>query len=63
MMLKNICIRHNLSNTDQNINMRLCLRSYCDAINVCIFKYFLFSLSRFMGRKPAGIMYIRGINN
>ena len=47
-----------LSYTNQNIDTRQRRRSYCDAVNACIFKYILFSLLQFMGRKPAGVMYI-----
>ena len=53
MRSKNIHMRHSLSYTDQNIDMRQCLRLYCDSVNACIFKYFLFLLLRFMGKKPS----------
>ena len=49
MMLIDICIGHNLSYTDQNIDMSLCLRSYCDAVNAYIFKYFLFLVIKIHG--------------
>ena len=53
MRSNNIYMRHNLSYTDQNIDIRQCLRLYCDSVNACIFKYFLFLLLRFMGKKPS----------